>query len=425
MSSPRERRAFTLVELLVVIAIIGILIALLLPAVQAAREAARRARCKNNLRQIGIALHNYEGTHGTFPPSSTSGLSGPHAAGPNGAGTKKVTSFDPNTRKVNKPGEPTGHCFSWLTLILPFMDQQPLYDKINFNYNTWEDDEAQVLGYSKGGTRGRETWFMQIAHTEIPALRCPSYSGDAYTNASEYNATLWGGGRIEEQEGPPAITNYVAMGASTIEKLCGQTSYPDLKNTGQMPDGAIFPPYGFPSGSGSWSSYPGGAKIRDFLDGTTNTVIAVESREERYNTWWDGNTVAVVADHYPSRARTGTGEHGVFPRTALNRFDDKGRQMSPVGTAPANYHFYLRSKVTPADMTGGADDLNPVGQSFMWGFRASWKHGPSSEHPGGAHHLIGDASVKFLPNEVDYQIYIGLATRAGRDIVGEYGGTGN
>jgi len=99
-----RRKAFTLVELLVVIAITGILIAMLLPAVQAARESARKAHCKSNLKQIGLALHNYEGTHSKFPPGYV------YIADPAG----------------NRSG------FGWAALILPFMEQQALYDQIEF-----------------------------------------------------------------------------------------------------------------------------------------------------------------------------------------------------------------------------------------------------------------------------------------------------
>lgn len=105
LRSQHRSRGFTLIELLVVIAIIAILIALLLPAVQQAREAARRSQCKNNLKQIGIALHNYHDTHGAFPPGDT------------------LSSAD--------PGDQSG--FAWAVMILPFVDQAPLYNQLNPN----------------------------------------------------------------------------------------------------------------------------------------------------------------------------------------------------------------------------------------------------------------------------------------------------
>ncbi len=101
-------RAFTLIELLVVIAIIAVLIALLLPAVQAARESARRAQCANNLKQVGLALHNYHGAIGSFPP----GL---------------ISRPDPAT------GDNAGTGWAWASMILPEIEQGPTYDAINFS----------------------------------------------------------------------------------------------------------------------------------------------------------------------------------------------------------------------------------------------------------------------------------------------------
>ena len=103
----RSRRAFTLVELLVVISIIGILVGLLMPAVQAAREAARKASCKNNLRQVGIALHNYHSALRSLPTGCI------------------------EWRGYNSP--PTHRQFAWSALILPFLEQSNLTAKINFN----------------------------------------------------------------------------------------------------------------------------------------------------------------------------------------------------------------------------------------------------------------------------------------------------
>src|SRR5580765_7829344 len=103
---PPRSKGFTLIELLVVIAIIAVLIALLLPAVQAAREAARRVQCKNNMKQLGLALHNYHDQFLVFPPSSTSGL---------GRGVWMY----PGTG----PADPNIHLHSWASLILPEIEQ--------------------------------------------------------------------------------------------------------------------------------------------------------------------------------------------------------------------------------------------------------------------------------------------------------------
>ena len=110
-SKPRlGRSGFTLVELLVVIAIIGILVALLLPAIQAAREAARRSQCLNNLKQIGIAYQNYHDTYHKFPFSGDNCITPANAATNTSAGAGNI------------------HCYSWTFHVLPFVEQQPLYD---------------------------------------------------------------------------------------------------------------------------------------------------------------------------------------------------------------------------------------------------------------------------------------------------------
>ncbi|VAX37136.1 hypothetical protein MNBD_PLANCTO02-236, partial [hydrothermal vent metagenome] len=134
------RKGFTLIELLVVIAIIAILIALLLPAVQQAREAARRSACKNNLKQIGLALHNYHETHSVFPPGFI---------GVPGAGDATFTHV------------------GWGTFLLPFIDQAPLYKNIS----------TRMFGASAPG--GGSTWVndattVALAKTVLPAYICPS-----------------------------------------------------------------------------------------------------------------------------------------------------------------------------------------------------------------------------------------------------------
>lgn len=127
----KKRAGFTLIELLVVIAIIAILVALLLPAVQQAREAARRSSCKNNMKQLGLALHNYHDTYTVFPPAWV-----------NGTGTLAITTS-----------------YGWSTFILPYVEQAALYDQIAPNGRTMAAANTNSL------------------NTLIPAYSCPSDTG--------------------------------------------------------------------------------------------------------------------------------------------------------------------------------------------------------------------------------------------------------
>ena len=114
------RRGFTLIEVLVVIAIIAVLIALLLPAVQAAREASRRLQCTNNLKQLALALNNYEHANGCYPAAF-----------------------------IDVP-EYLLNSYSWIVAVLPHLEQQPLYNTFNFSINAWAPPNTTVWGFQVG-----------------------------------------------------------------------------------------------------------------------------------------------------------------------------------------------------------------------------------------------------------------------------------
>ncbi len=177
-SRTRARVGFTLIELLVVIAIIGILVALLLPAVQQAREAARRTSCKNNMKQLGLAIANYHDTHSVLPASRYNvgmvGWGGPAQGG--------------STRYTNASG--------W-TMLLPFLDQTPLYNQYNQNAAaSW----SYVYGaYQPTDVAGDPNLNYNVVKTVIPSFLCPSDPNQKfYQDMNQYysvSATNPGGAR--------------------------------------------------------------------------------------------------------------------------------------------------------------------------------------------------------------------------------------
>lgn len=160
MNDVRRFRAFTLVELLVVIAIIGLLVGMLLPAVQAARESARRAQCTNNLKQLGLAFHNYHDAHKAFPPS--------YVIQPGGGGLHGAP--DPLTRDAG-PG------WAWGTLLLPYLEQGSLHDVLDLRRPCWDPANAAA------------------ARTQLGLFLCPSATGtngpmDVVSESGEVLATF-------------------------------------------------------------------------------------------------------------------------------------------------------------------------------------------------------------------------------------------
>lgn len=190
----RSSSAFTLIELLVVIAIIAILIALLLPAVQQAREAARRTQCRNNLKQIGLALHNYAGTYGYFCPGGVA------RSGPTGTNWCRN---DPVNYKGRAP---------WTVLILPYMEQTTIYNQFNFNEDFTVLADAAVY---MGSTTNNAAFNQRLS-----LYWCPSDpAANATTNVNNYRGVQGGGNGLHDCVG--AATRFFTNGILYINSRVG------------------------------------------------------------------------------------------------------------------------------------------------------------------------------------------------------------
>jgi prepilin-type N-terminal cleavage/methylation domain-containing protein len=224
-SKTSSARGFTLIELLVVIAIIAVLIALLLPAVQQAREAARRTQCKNNMKQMGLALANYESSFKCFPPGRLG----------NYVGTTWTDSW-----------------VSWPTMILPYIDQANLYNQWNFNAIWSDPSNAQIVG------------------TSIAAYRCPS---SPYPTAADFNSTNSPQPAGTDYAGTASVSSkyYIAMGTvcGPYPLMCGS----DSANGAQYRQGVLRKP-GTPGAA--YGVFPP-CTYAAITDGTSNTISVFES----------------------------------------------------------------------------------------------------------------------------------------------------
>jgi prepilin-type N-terminal cleavage/methylation domain-containing protein len=254
------RRAFTLIELLVVIAIIAILIALLLPAVQQAREAARRTQCKNNLHQMGLALHNYHDVYGQFPMT--------------------LFNTDPNSTPQTWSDSSRGN---YLVRLLPFIDQAPLFNALNFStvgtaWNCPDPTNTTACNFEALTDPSGKLY----RHYSIPGLLCPSEPSpliDGHSAKSNYALSM-GNQAMPSQH---ACTDFPGNNFGTGAHGHGNTEHVHLMSS--VTSGIISRMY--------WA-----AKIRDITDGTSNTIAGGEIRpqcgDHSRNGWFHFNAMWIA-----------------------------------------------------------------------------------------------------------------------------------
>lgn len=367
----RKSVGFTLIELLVVIAIIGILVGMLLPAVQTVREAARRTQCLNNMKQLAIAVQNYESAFQAFP----------------------VNQIGPGvTVSPSKVG--TGY-YSWIVWILPYIEQGNLYDSLDTSFNM----SSNVV---PGGSHSPMSVQIDTTHpnaavagTPVASLLCPS---DLINHS---NAALLGSAN-------PASGSYAAnLGwPSSVTGYDGERSVPGRFN------GVI--PIRSPRSPITW--HPQGKQSsRDLVDGSSNTGIISERLVQT------GQTIAEIQasdrrikSHHVTRsprtlpqleALCGPPTHTDAPYSAF-----VGRAWI-LGWAPAgNMYLHLKAPNTNNGHFTGVSASSEIQGDFIVS--------PSSRHPGGVNIAFADGSARFLTNTIDLRTWWALGSRDGGDLLG-------
>jgi prepilin-type N-terminal cleavage/methylation domain-containing protein/prepilin-type processing-associated H-X9-DG protein len=261
------RRGFTLIELLVVIAIIAVLIALLLPAVQAAREAARRAQCTNNLKQIGLAFHNYHAANNAFPPAKIYSGSCEYSNGNQGL-VLNTTAF---------------------TMILNYMEQAPMYNAYNFSQAS-----------------SNSAWYPKTYDQPTPGPPNLNLLGTAWVNTSVVGAVI-------NSFTCPSDIYPATLQKASYSTGTGPYSMQNARESNYLVSSALYTEYSCPGATGTGNPYPTyqgmfyndvSIDIARVRDGTSNTFMAGESLQG------PGKVSPVFGPYWGSGTHTST--HGVI-----------------------------------------------------------------------------------------------------------------
>jgi prepilin-type N-terminal cleavage/methylation domain-containing protein/prepilin-type processing-associated H-X9-DG protein len=372
-SNARRRGGFTLIELLVVISIIAVLIALLLPAVQSAREAARRAQCINNLKQVGLALHNYHQANGSFPTGGITGWNGRIAGIQDG-----------------------GNGLNWRALVLPYMEGGTTYNAINLNILLCANQYDSGEGYTVWVNAPLASWLCPSDGTNANGLYpwSGTYQSSGYANPMG-NSTV-----SDTPINPATGTNSQVI---PISNYAG--SFGDNYCGGPLANGL------------PWETWPG-----------TNLLPG------QVRIGWDGYWGTNHGPPGGTGVLRGFFDYSTWQTSGINDTTDGTSNSLIVGevipSAAADSNFYIFNGGTagctvPLGWNANTFPASDPACNAQWEYagsplgcrEGSAAKGFRSMHPGGANFVFADGSVHFLKNTISMITYCALGSRNGGEVV--------
>jgi prepilin-type N-terminal cleavage/methylation domain-containing protein/prepilin-type processing-associated H-X9-DG protein len=358
-----RRHGFTLIELLVVIAIIAVLIALLLPAVQAAREAARRAQCVNNLKQIGLALHNYHQVQDCFPLGVSLNLYTPPAT----------------YRAKNSWGH--------FGMMLPYLEQQALYNAANFVFGVEEGTASLVWFVNSTASDGQIKMFVcpsdpnggagagaTISNINVPDIDTSNYF--ACVGTTTYLTLASGDSGTIQQWNVPST------GMFTFQKVYGISACLDgTSNTIAYSESVVGPATNRARQKGTGVTGVSGATSAMAMDANSLPLTTINAALQACQTAWQNGT-GLDGQHGRDWA------HGAMAQTLFNTI------------------------ATPNSKTYGFAHCSNISSSVTGVFSTAMSY-----HPGGVNTLMSDGSVKFIKDSINQTSWWALGTRANGEVV--------